>query len=77
MTLPPDFCTVAALWQAILCTELHLLAILQNSYQDRPCRPPATAELATRLWQIPKDFNIDGVDVKVVMLVRRNCVATL
>jgi hypothetical protein len=35
MTLPPDFCTVAALRQSILPTELHFLAILQNSYQDR------------------------------------------
>eukprot|EP01044_Picomonas_judraskeda_P024262 COSAG03_NODE_6628_length_1027_cov_2.389666_3_plen_36_part_01 len=36
MTLPPDFCTVAALCWSILPGELHFLAILQNSYQDRP-----------------------------------------
>ena len=51
MTLPPDFCTIAALWQAILPRELHFLAILQNSYQDRPCRAAATAELGTQLWR--------------------------
>ena len=52
MTLPPDFCSAATLRSTILPGELHFRAILQNSYQDRPCRPPATAELGTHLWQI-------------------------
>ena len=51
MTPPPDFCTVAALCWSILRRELHFLAILQNSYQDHPCRVAATAELATQLWR--------------------------
>eukprot|EP01044_Picomonas_judraskeda_P024261 COSAG03_NODE_6628_length_1027_cov_2.389666_2_plen_245_part_00 len=45
----PDFCTVAALCWSILPGELHFLAILQNSYQDRPCRAAAAAQLGTRL----------------------------
>ena len=49
MILPPDFCIVAMLRQAILRTELHILAILENSYQDRPCRVAATAQLGTHL----------------------------
>jgi hypothetical protein len=47
MTLPPDFCTAAILSHPILRRELHFLAILQNSYQDRPCRAAATTELGT------------------------------
>eukprot|EP01044_Picomonas_judraskeda_P045875 COSAG03_NODE_25325_length_266_cov_0.844311_1_plen_64_part_10 len=52
MTLPPDFCTVAALLHPILPRELHFLAILQNSYQVLPRRAPATADLGTHLGQI-------------------------
>ena len=51
MTLPLDFCTTAKLLQTILRRELHFLAILQNSYQDRPCRVAATTELSTHLWR--------------------------
>ena len=51
MTLPLDFCTTAKLLQTILRRELHFLAILQNSYQDRTCRAAATTELGTQLWR--------------------------
>ena len=51
MTPPPDFAIVAALCWSILRRELHFLAILQNSYQDRPCRATATTELGTHRWR--------------------------
>jgi len=63
MTLPPDFCIAATLWQAILCRELHFLAILQNSYQDRTCRAAATTELGTHFWQIhPPNFSLPSIE---------------
>ena len=51
MTPPLEFATVATLSRPILRRELHFLAILQNSYQDHPCRVAATAELGTHLGQ--------------------------
>jgi hypothetical protein len=63
MTLPPDFATVATLRQPILCTELHFLAILQNSYQDRPYWVAATTELGTHLWKInPPNFCLLSIE---------------
>ena len=55
MTLPPDFCSAATLRSTILPGELHFRAILQNSYQDRPCRVAASTELGTQLWRRSSD----------------------
>ena len=54
MTPPPDFRIAEGTRKAQLCTEPHFLAILRNSYQDRPRRRAGAAVLGRqagrRMW---------------------------
>ena len=91
MTPPLDFRTTQATREAQLCAEPHFLAILRNSYQDRPRRRAGSAVLGrqagrrmrwTGVWIVikgskHKDAFSRNTEIRLGISTHAGCLRTL